>query len=153
MVGQRWPALSGFFPDGQSLVGAHGFSITVWNAYTGQILRRVVSKERIFGMTLACLTGTIAIRTLHRVELKHLDSLETFKHVVAPTGLPLIAFSPDGSLLALAGKEEVLVYRPGTPHPDILPTTGTRVLSLSFHPAGNFLAAGCADGVVRFWGT
>jgi WD40 repeat protein len=140
-----------FTPDSLSIVGADGFSVSVWDAYTGRTHRRVRSKERIFGMAVASLTGTLAIRTLHRVELKDLETLETFHQMVAPTGLPLMAFSPDGNLLALGGKEEVLLFRPGAPYPEILPTLGARVLSLSFHPAGSFLAAGCSDGVVRFW--
>ena len=152
----RWsdneaPRQMSFTPSGLDLVGVDGFSVSVWDTYSGRKLRRMRSRERIFGMALASIPGTIAVRTLHQVELKQLDTLETFHQMVAPTGLPLMAFSPDGSMLALGGKEEVLLYRNGAQYPEILPTPGARVLSLTFHPAGSFFAAGCSDGIVRFW--
>lgn len=152
----RWwdneaPRHLAFTPDGLHIVGADGFSVSIWEAYTGRQKRRITSHERIFGLAVAALSNVVAIRTLHRVELKHLDTLETFSAMVAPSGLPLMAFSPDGSMLALGGKEEVLLFRTGQSLPDVLPTLGPRVLSLAFHPNGAFLAAGGSDGFVRFW--
>jgi WD40 repeat protein len=152
----RWwdneaPRHFAFTPDGASIVGVDGFSIGVWDAYSGRKLRRQPSEERIFGMALAPLSGIVAVRTLHTVQLHSLSTLELLDRVPAPTGLPLMSFSPDGSVLALAGREEVLVSAPGDPDAVVLPTTGARVLSLAFHPAGSFLAAGCSDGVIRFW--
>lgn len=140
-----------FTADGAGLVGADGFSVSVWEAYTGRKLRGMRSGERIFGMAVAPWPGIVAIRSLHTVELYSLDRFEALDRLSAPSGLPLMAFSPDGKVLALGGKEEVVLSSLNGAPATVLPTTGARVLSLAFHPAGSFLAAGCSDGVVRFW--
>lgn len=145
------PRYLAFTPDGMGVVGVDGFSLNIWEAYTGRRRQRMRSRERIFGMAVSALTGLVAIRTLHTVEVLSLESFDLIERFEAPTGLPLMAFSPDGSVLALGGQEEVLLFRVGEDGGWTLPTAGARVLSLAFHPVGSFLSAGCSDGVVRFW--
>lgn len=140
-----------FTGDGLGLIGADGFSVSVWEAYTGRRMRRLQSQERIFGMAVAPWPGIVAVRSLHSVDLFWLESFTQFERLPAPSGLPLMAFSPNGSVLAVGGKEEVVLSSLSGAPPVVLSTPGARVLSLAFHPAGSFLAAGCSDGVVRFW--
>lgn len=140
-----------FTGDGPNIVGADGFSVSVWEPYTGCRLRHVATRERIYGMALDSLRGVVAVRTLHSVLLMDALTLDTIGRLPAPTGLPLIAFSPEGGHLALAGKEEVLLLEIASGNCTVLPVFGARVVSIAFHPAGTHLSAGCSDGQLRFW--
>ncbi len=140
-----------FTGDGLELAGADGFSVSVWEPYTGRRVRSSRTKERIFGMALDPLRGIIAARTLHNILLIEVKSLDILDRLPAPSGLPLIAFSPDGSQLALGGREEVLLLDTTTRKCIVLPVQGARVVSIAFDPMGTRLTAGCSDGQVRFW--
>ena len=140
-----------FTGDGVGVVGADGFSVSVWEAYSGKRLNRLRTRERIYGMALDTLRQVLATRTLHYVELIDIRTLKPLERVPAPAGLPLIGFSPDGGVLAMGGKEEVLLLELASKKCVVLPLHSARVLSLAYHPDGTRLTAGCSDGVVRFW--
>ena len=145
------PRYLSFIGDGPGIVGADGFSVSVWDAYTGRKLRRLRTRERIYGMAVDPLKQVVATRTLHSVDLIDAQTLLAIDRLPAPSGLPLISFSPEGSALALGGKEEVLILDLQSKRCFVLPTHGARVVSLAYHPSGFQLAAGCSDGAVRFW--
>lgn len=152
----RWyhndaPRYFSFLLNGTEIVGADGFSVSVFEAYSGRRLRWVRTRERIYGMAYAPFQGIVAVRNLHYLELLDVETLMTLERIPAPTGLPLVAFSPNGGLLAAGGKEEVMLIDMNTKKSELLPVIGARVLTLTFHPGGSTLAAGCSDGVVRFW--
>jgi len=145
------PRYFSFLLNGTEIVGADGFSVSVFEAYSGRRLRWVRTRERIYGMAYAPFQGIVAVRNLHYIELLDVETLMTLERIPAPTGLPLVAFSPNGGLLAAGGKEEVMLIDMNTKKSELLPVVGARVLTLTFHPGGSTLAAGCSDGVVRFW--
>ena len=145
------PRYAAFMSDGSGMVGVHGFCVSSWEAYTGRSLRRMLKRERIFGMAFDSLRQIMAIRTLHHVDLIDATNFQLVDRFPAPAGLPLMAFSPDGSVLALGGKEEVLMVEFATKQCVVVPLPGARVVSMAFHPSGDRLAVGCSDGVVRFW--
>src|SRR5262249_8674020 len=118
---------------------------------SGRRLRKLRTRERVYGMAYDPLREVLAIRTLHRVELLDGQTLESIARWPTPAGLPLLAFSPDGSFLALGGKAEILVIELAIARCLVLPVLGARVLSLAFHPSGGRIVAGCSDGIVRFW--
>jgi WD40 repeat protein len=65
-----------------------------------------------------------------------------------------LAASPRSNLLAVGGEDGVIrLFRYTAPHQleyvKSLPTSGSRVLSLMFHPEKHQLFVGCSDGTVR----
>lgn len=156
-LGKWWdneaPRYVSFTGDGTGIVGADGFSVSVWEPYSGKKIKRIRSRERIYGMAVDPLREVVATRTLHNVELYDAKTLEPIEKLPAPSGLPLMAFSPDGSVLALGGKEEVLLLELAERRCHIIPVQAARVVSIAYHPSGAHISAGCSDGVVRFWET
>src|SRR5262249_12104787 len=65
--------------------------------------------------------------------------------------LNAVAFSPDGALLALAGRDKTAWITPlAGGSPTVLPHPGP-VLDVAFSPDGRLLATACADGLARLW--
>jgi WD40 repeat protein len=154
-IGQWWdnesPRQFSFSASGTEIVGADGFSVSTWDAYSGRRISRLRTRERIYGMALDAIRNLIATRTLHHVEFIDAEKMLPIERISAPVGLPLIAFSTDGRYLALGGREEIMLLEVGTKQCFVLPIEGARVVSITFHPVESQLAAGCSDGVVRFW--
>lgn len=152
----RWadneaPRHAAFMSDGTSIVGVDGFTLCVWDAYSGVKRQRIKLNERIFGLAHAALADVIAVRTLHTIDLYSARTMEKTLEILAPTGLPAVALTQEGSIMALAGRDEIHLMRLSDESTTTLALPQGRVLSLAFSPDGSFLAAGCSDGVVRCW--
>ena len=62
-----------------------------------------------------------------------------------------VAFSPDGTQLAVASSIGIWLYDAQTLHETTLLTGLTWVNSVVFSPDGGTLAGGSADGTIRLW--
>jgi WD40 repeat protein len=72
---------------------------------------------------------------------------------VAPSYLKILAFSPDGHLLAGIAFSEIDIWDVTTGSTlHVLHSPGFNFQTLAFSPDGRFLAAGTGDGVVIVWG-
>ena len=70
-------------------------------------------------------------------------------------GVHVVAFSPDGKLLAGAARRHRAAVEPGHRPPRRVPSRPAPALTacngVAFSPDGKLLAAGCGDGTVRLW--
>lgn len=145
------PRHAAFMGDGVSIVGADGFTLCIWDAYSGRKKLRMKARERILGMSYAPLKELIAIRTLHSIGLLDARSMEMEFEIPTPSGLPAVALTQDGQILAYSGREEIHLVRLSDDSSTTLALPDCRVLSLTFSSDGRMLAAGGSDGVVRCW--
>jgi WD40 repeat protein/tRNA A-37 threonylcarbamoyl transferase component Bud32 len=157
-----------FSPDGQWLAAAEGHALKIWDAATGQEVRRLVgdndkSIDVAFspnGKWLAAsfpkhpvkiwdVTTGALLRTLQRPGVRQTSA---------------IAFSPDGSQLAESDylAESVIIWEVATGreirrlkiHPDPEVFHGSSpggVYAVAYSPDGKWLAVGCRDHTVRRW--
>ncbi len=114
---------------------------------------------------VACLTfnhdGT-ALATGHHdgaVRLRHPVTGDVQRSLPDPATVPdagaavvrAIAFSPDGTVLAIGGAGGIRLWDMGSGRVRDLPGTPGGARCLAFSPDADLLAAGCGDGRVRVW--
>jgi WD40 repeat protein len=127
--------------------------VGVWRIPVG--LRNVT-----LGVAIAATDGagnTMTTELLRRVMLpvEHPPVGSPTKRPIARFGkgtLAQIAYSPDGTLLAVAGSAGIGLYEAHTlTEIGVLYGHTREVLSIAFHPDGTLLASGSADSTVRIW--
>lgn len=62
-----------------------------------------------------------------------------------------IAYSPDGSQMAVSGQREIQVWDTATPHAPTTLTLSEGIREVRFSPDGELLAAACLDGFIHIW--
>lgn len=68
------------------------------------------------------------------------------------SGIYDVQYSPDGTYIAVANATGLWLYSTGSEKPPLLLAPDIRrVVSVSFSPDSETLAAGCGDGVIRLW--
>ena len=140
-------AAVGFTPDGGRLVTSTGDgSATVWDPETGRAARTLGTPGREapgwFALSVSS-RGDVASTVPAGVAVWSLDRATAGRDVASP-GPPVdLAWSPDGSLLALAepdGRLEI-VDRAGRPIAELDQDPGFRLTSARFSPDGSLVAA------------
>jgi WD40 repeat protein len=154
--GRTWhdnaaPRAMSYMPDGERLVGTDSFSVTLWDSIAQKRLDHMQSSDRIFGFAASPVDGIVAIRTLQDIRILRLDKRQLMGALPSGPGLPLLAFSPSGTLLAAATKSAVQFIDTTGRESFRIPLPDTRVVSMAFSPDGGRMAVGCADGTIRVW--
>jgi WD40 repeat protein len=160
LSGSTFPAAPlAFSPDGETLAaGSQEGGANLWNVKTGQPkepvrwhtgpVRTVVFSPD--GRWLA--TGGLD-RTVQLIDRGNGQRVHTFRSETPITGL---AFSPDSKTLAgscIAPGPSLYLWDIVTRKERIRRGHTKLVFGIAFHPAGNWIATGSADGTVRTWGT
>ncbi len=128
-------------------IGRDSWRAGIWNPESGTIRSERRFDERLTGLAV----GTfIAVRSLSHVFLLSGDDLSIVKTFPAPVGLPRIAFSPDGSKLAVGGYSTVTVHSLETDMTTTLDLPTGRLVGMAFSPDGRLWAGDSTGEVTRF---
>lgn len=145
------PNWIGWHPDGEKLVGADSFHLSVWDWKLGLRISRWTSDDRIHGFAVHPTESTVLLRTLHGHTLLNPDTGEFLASFEAALGLPIAAFRPGYKLVAIVGEGKVSVTTyDGDIHLE-LPIPELRPTALAWSGDGSRLAIGCSDGAIRIF--
>ena len=128
----------------------------VWDAETGQRLRIISELEGSVEATAVAPDGTLAILTQDgRIQLRPAEQLGSARvlDTGAGEGNGMVAFSPNGSLLASGGEGGALLLwdtRRGALVRRIQAHRGA-VTGVAWAPSGRYVVTGGLDGAVRVW--
>jgi WD40 repeat protein len=147
-----------FHPSGQILASAGtDRPIRLWNTDTGQAIGKPLTgpSDDIYGLSFSPDGKSLVAAEFHGRLLFY-----DWRHSGDPSFLTIrnfvqtgqIAFSPDGSLLAVGATENVFLVDT-TPRKVVgtLPLTGTFSNAVAFTPDGQTVAAGAADKIIRLF--
>lgn len=146
---REWVGAVAVLADGRVASGDNSGTIRLWNRDTlGEERKIFLARDRVALLAAHPTRNWLAVATGDRIELWDAD---TGAHLRNLGGSAYVAFSPDGSLIAVAANSSVRIWSIGgwellhefTGH---LPL----VSALSFHPDGR-LFVGTTDGSVRVW--
>ncbi|MDB6138899.1 MAG: hypothetical protein JWO94_1971 [Verrucomicrobiaceae bacterium] len=136
------------------LLGVAKDEVTVWDTVTGREVFHLQAGADLNGALFSPEGASVlAFGEDRKVRLASLDPAAGADTPLASTGpCSNAAFSPDGSLVALASGPQVLFYETAPPHQQLLPFDGTvRVSALKFSADGARLLIGCDDGRVEVY--
>jgi len=155
-----------FTPDGQQIVSASNDAGIKWWSLDGELLRlfgdmlsevfAIWPGQDIVAYDVCCEPSGIG--------MVHLGEVEPFQILIPEDGqksVQSLAFSPDGTVLAVGDKWNELIWLYDTTQGTVSQTLGTDngdestagVRSLTFSPDGQILAAAYDTGVIRLWRT
>jgi len=155
-----------FTPDGQQIVSASNDAGIKWWSLDGELLRlfgdmlsevfAIWPGKDIVAYDVCCEPSGIG--------MVHLGEVEPFQVLIPEDGqksVQSLAFSPDGTVLAVGDKWNELIWLYDTTQGTVSQTLGTDngdestagVRSLTFSPDGQILAAAYDTGVIRLWRT
>jgi WD40 repeat protein/serine/threonine protein kinase len=147
-----------FSPDGQLLAIPNDQlgQVRLWNVANESdfaVLRHSVGLQDQLGW-VACSSDAVVIASQRSVRMwNRAGSGEKLVLAGHAEGVPGIAFSPDGTLLASAGKDNLVkIWDPATGQLlQRLTDFAAEVEAVAFSSDGRMLAAGGWDGVIHIW--
>jgi|GEM_PF-1227663 len=139
-----------FLPDG-SLIGTDGFSVSRWHPDERRPLWHRPSRKRLYGMAVGSNGKHVALRGLHSTTVHDIESGEAIIEHRQGRGLPLVAFCPGASCLAIGSQHAVNLHEVSNNTHARLALDEAELISLAFLPDGSQVLAGCSDGCVRVW--
>ncbi len=145
------PRFLGFTSTGESMVGADGFHLCVWDTRTGDAIHRWQVKDKIFAMSVSPVEPLVATRELHTMSIYHTDRFEKVCSLPAERGLPGLAFCPRGDIMASGEKSRVRLINMECQGVQDFHAPSKTILTVAFTPDGGKLVAGCSDGEVISW--
>ena len=145
-----------FLADGEYLLAiGGGGTLKVWNLANGKQLSAVEgSGGNLIGFAVASGGSRVAVRQAGLVTVFELPGGRRIAEIETDRFVNLSAYqsldlSPDGTLLAIAPKDEVVIWDLEQREERFRIAVGRRLSSLSFDPAGKHLLAFATDGNAR----
>ncbi|MEU0812415.1 serine/threonine-protein kinase [Streptomyces sp. NPDC005970] len=141
-----------FSPDGQTLASAGEGGVRLWNAHTGEQLRRLIAHRDLDRLVFSPGGGTVATigggKVVTLWDAHTGEQRDQLAHARWLTGL---AFSPDGQTLASSGTDGIHLWniRTGEQRRELVESK--MVWSLAFSPDGQTLVS-AEGGNVRLRG-
>ena len=145
------PRFLGFSSTGESMVGADGFHLCVWDTRTGNKIHQWQVTERIYAMAVSPVEPYVATRELHTLSIYHVDQFERVCSLPAGRGLPGLSFCPRGEIIASGEKSRVRLINMECQGVRDFHAPSKTILSLGFSSDGSRVVAGCSDGEVLAW--
>jgi WD40 repeat protein len=155
-----------FSPDGKFFATSAGndgdFGVKIWQSQGGVLIRSITGFSGIVwdaafspdGQWIATAANDQAGQHLRIWNVSDGRQLVTLD---GPGTASSVAFSPDGSHLAVGGMSdwplgEIWIYDTTSwKRLQVLPATGQNVLALVFRPDSNHLISSGTDGIIRVW--
>lgn len=145
------PRMMGFCPHGRVIVGADGFNLCAWDAFSGERVHRWRLEQRVYALAVSKFESLVATRELRTLTIWDIDRFERVCELPAGRGLPLLAFSPVERVLASGERTRIRVIDLVNQGVKDFDAEGATVLSVTFTPDGKSVVAGCSDHRVRIW--
>lgn len=145
------PRFLSFTSTGESMVGAEGFHLCVWDTRSGEAVHRWQVKEKIFAMTSSSVEPIVATRELYTMSIYNVDRFEKICSLPANRGLPGVAFCPRGDVMASAEKSRIRLINMECRGVQDFHAGDRTILTVNFTPDGNQIVAGCDTGEVIAW--
>lgn len=133
--------------DGSVLAGSSGYGIGLWDTHTRKRVWHEPRRERILACANARAARSVALLTLDYIELLELDSGVATRHEWAG-GLPTLAVTTDGKMLAAGAHGGLYVCAVGVESPGFVEIEDGKVTSLGFSQTGDRLCYGTSTGKV-----
>jgi WD40 repeat protein len=148
-----------FAPDGKSVASAGTDGVVlIWDVFTGMARTQPGKSEAVFSVAYSPDGKTLASETWNDQRPDDQQSIIEFRDSVSGKLLAAVyehswqgdalRYSPDGSLLVLAGNE-VMVWDVAAARPRVILKGGARCIT--FSPDGKTLAIGSGDRTIKLW--
>lgn len=150
-----------FSPDGKIIAGAFLENIFLWDVIKGKIIYQLHDENNISSIAFSPKGQLLAYNNRYFVKLVSTSTYE-IKQEIKSSIPPLLAFSPDGSMLACTGISENPIASDTITLWSIADTgdnrekigefkNAARVESIAFSPDGATLAIGLHNGTLNIW--
>lgn len=143
------PRQCALLKDGSTLVGTDSFTVSAYELKTKRRMWRIRPSEKSYGFALSPAQDQFALRHMRNASLYDFAGKVLLELPVRP-GLPLVAFDPSGSRLALGSRHGADLFTVDGLKLGDIQLAGSRVTSLHFS-SDRRLALGCSDGAIRFY--
>lgn len=141
-------SMVGFLPAGNMLVASDRYTVAVYDTDHGAQVARLQS-PKVFAMATSPTENVIALHTLDKVSIWQVDTGTLLGEVRAERGLPTLAFSRDGQLLAVGDATGATIYNLDGAELHRYDSDSGQILSMTFSPVEDILAVGGSEGKIN----